>query len=240
MSEGRKWTPRHIGLGSTLHQATRSKPLVELFHKAGHILCYKDILQLDTALAESTLEAMDEQSGTAVPSNLVRGRFVHFSTDNIDINDSTLDGKHTFHATQVAAWQRGPAPDDQLSMVKLSARETLRVPEAINTILPSYIDESTAEPPRVNIKLEWFTKQECEPGLKTQAQDFAFILTRQGQDPKSTRTGFKKEYSTKIPPKTTVGYMPIIQAPAHNVATLNTVSKGLSELLLLWSNNMPF
>lgn len=36
VSRGRKWTPKHIGLATTLHQATRSKQLVELFNKAGH------------------------------------------------------------------------------------------------------------------------------------------------------------------------------------------------------------
>ena len=30
-----------------------------------------------------------------------------FSNDNIDILDASLDGKDTFHATQVAEWQRG-------------------------------------------------------------------------------------------------------------------------------------
>lgn len=202
----------------------------ELLHKAGHTLGYKDILQLDTALAESTLESMDEESGTAVPSNLVTGRFVHFSTDNIDINDSALDGKHTSHATQAAAWQCGPEPDDQLSMIKPSTRETLSIPEAMNIIVPAHIDDGTAEPPRVNIKPEWFTKQECEPALKAQAQDFAFILKPHGQNPKSTWTGFNQEYSTKSPPKTTVGYMPIIQAPAHDVATLNTVVQRILRI----------
>ena len=43
VSNGRKWTPKHIGLGSTLHQVTRSKDLVKLFHKAGHILSYDQI-----------------------------------------------------------------------------------------------------------------------------------------------------------------------------------------------------
>ena len=33
--------------------------------------------------------------------------FTLFTADNIDINDSTLDGKNTVHATQMAAWQRG-------------------------------------------------------------------------------------------------------------------------------------
>jgi hypothetical protein len=42
-----------------------------------------------------------------VPHNLKDKAFTHFTADNIDINDSTLDGKNTFHATQMAAWQRG-------------------------------------------------------------------------------------------------------------------------------------
>ena len=93
----------------TLHQATRSRKLVELFHNAGHIISYSQILQYDTAMAEDTLKNLDPQSGAVVPKNLVSGRFVHFSGDNIDIDDSTLNGKNTFHATQLAAWQRGPA-----------------------------------------------------------------------------------------------------------------------------------
>ena len=34
VSNRAKWTPKHIGLGSTLHQVTRSKQLVDLFNKA--------------------------------------------------------------------------------------------------------------------------------------------------------------------------------------------------------------
>ena len=49
-------TPKYIGLGSTLHQSTRSKELVKLFHNAGHVISYRDVLRLDTALAESTLQ----------------------------------------------------------------------------------------------------------------------------------------------------------------------------------------
>src|ERR1043165_8456198 len=51
VSGGKKLTPKHVGLGSTLHQATRSKQLVNLFHSAGHTVSYRDILKIDTALA---------------------------------------------------------------------------------------------------------------------------------------------------------------------------------------------
>ena len=48
---------------------------------------------------------MSINTGAVIPPNLINNRFVHFTYDNIDISDSSLNGKYTFHATQVAAWQ---------------------------------------------------------------------------------------------------------------------------------------
>lgn len=62
-SGGRKLTPKHIGLGITLHQETRSKALVQLFNRAGHTISYDQVLQFDTALAEKSLESMDPKTG---------------------------------------------------------------------------------------------------------------------------------------------------------------------------------
>ena len=127
VSGGRKWTPKHIGLGSTLHQATRSKHLVDLFHKAGHCLSYQQILQVDTALAEHTLKSLDSDSGAVIPPGLVESNFIHYTADNIDILDETLDGKNTFHATQMAAWQRGQSSDndDTLKSIESTSIHTL-------------------------------------------------------------------------------------------------------------------
>ena len=41
---GKNWTPKHIGLASTLHQTARSKELVKLFHNAGHTISYENVL----------------------------------------------------------------------------------------------------------------------------------------------------------------------------------------------------
>ena len=65
---------------------------------------------------------------------LVHGKFVHFSADNIDINDVNLDGKNIFHGTQMAAWERGPARDVILDDQKPSTRYyVLHVPEAMDS-----------------------------------------------------------------------------------------------------------
>jgi hypothetical protein len=83
VSEGRKWTPKHIGLSCTLHQMTRSKQLVNLFHSAGHTLNYHDVLKIDTGLAEKSLESLDVNTGCFVPHNLKDKVFTHFTADNI-------------------------------------------------------------------------------------------------------------------------------------------------------------
>ena len=136
VSGGRKWTPKHIGLGSTLHQVTRSKDLVRLFSKAGHILSYDQILQVDTSLAESVLQSLDPETGGVMPPTLVPGKFVHFSADNIDILDETMYGKNTFHATQIAAWQRGAETSQEklLQNLRPSTKHSLSVPESIEII----------------------------------------------------------------------------------------------------------
>ena len=93
VSGGKKWTPKHTGLASTLHQQTRSKQLVQLLHVAGHIVGYEDILRVDTSLAQESLTTMDPGTGFFTPPNLVVGQFTHYTADNLDINDGTLDGK---------------------------------------------------------------------------------------------------------------------------------------------------
>ena len=106
---------------------------------------------------------MNCENGAVTPPNLVQGRFVHFSADNIDINDSTLDGKNTFHATQVTAWQRGPPPDDLLKNITPSKLTSLNIPEAMESIIPANIIEGAATPLFQDLKKEWFEKSNDIP-----------------------------------------------------------------------------
>ena len=58
---------------------------------------------------------------------------MQFTADNIDINDSLLDGKDTFHATQVPGWQRGPDKIKHLARLRPADRTTLVIPEALSS-----------------------------------------------------------------------------------------------------------
>lgn len=55
-------------------------------------MSFREVIKLDTVLAKKTLDTMDDD-GAVVPKNLVKGGFVHLSTDNVDRNEYTLNGK---------------------------------------------------------------------------------------------------------------------------------------------------
>ena len=77
-----------------------------------------------------------------------------------------------------------------------------------------------------NVNADWFKKPVVDvPKSQASAADLAFLLVRQNHEPKPSWTTFNERVSEVDPPKTIVGYMPIIQAPAHELSTLNTVVK---------------
>lgn len=228
VSGGKKWTPKHIGLACTLHQATRSKDLVRLFNKAGHCLSYEQVLQVDTSLAVSTLKSLDQATGAIIPPNIVADKFIHYTCDNIDILDETLDGKNTFHATQMAAWQQGKTIDVSLKDLELSTRPTLIVPDALMELHPVCITPGVCKPTfTAPIAEACFRKSEEDNDYVRQAKakDLAFFLRRQNLDIKPSWSVFNQLLPSEEPEQTAVGYLPIILAPAHDLDTLNTVVK---------------
>jgi hypothetical protein len=110
------------------------------------MISYRNVLQVDTALAESALRSLDPTTGAVTPSHFVHGRFVHFTCDNIDIKDSSFYGKKSFHATQLAAWQRGPAVNMELKNIRPSKTTTLQVPDVLEELIQANIIDGLAEP----------------------------------------------------------------------------------------------
>ena len=51
---------------------------------------------------------MDLGNKAVIPLHSAPERLIHFSAYKIDINDCTLDGKHTLHATLYTTWQIWP------------------------------------------------------------------------------------------------------------------------------------
>jgi len=143
------------------------------------VISYENILKVYTGLAKSALKTMDEISGSVIPKNLVHGRFVHFTADNIDILDSSLDGKDTFHATQIACWQRGPEAD-LFKDLRPSKAKSLKVPEMTEDVIQAIIVEGVAEPTMTSdTKIDWYDEASIQkPSIKkATATDMAFSAT---------------------------------------------------------------
>ena len=109
---------------------------LNMLHKASHVTSYREVISLDNALTKTTLETTGGDCAV-VSHYLVKDRFVHFSTNNVNINENTLDGKGTCHATQMATWRRGPPEGDLLIEIDISKTEASHIREAMTDIIPA-------------------------------------------------------------------------------------------------------
>ena len=115
--------PKQYALGLTAHQISgRNKRLVNLLHNGGQSISYKQCLQADTALSETTLQKRDPETGAIPPVNLVHGRKVQFGQDNIDCSkESSIAGHNAgYHGTQMVEYQPGPAMNTAISDIVFS------------------------------------------------------------------------------------------------------------------------
>ena len=228
VSKGKKLTAKHIGLTSTLHQKTRSKELVNLFYQAGHCLSYDTLLKLDATLAMDTLKSLDKKTGTVIPQNIVRGGgLIHYSADNIDIKDGgSLDGKNTFNALQMAAYQRndvrGSAPFSHIQ--ELSKKQAIKVPDELTRIEKVFVIEKVNPIDGYTVDLDSFkTNNVTYCHTQALALDNAFYFSRQNTVKRIGWTEFNQKCNTKSLNETTIGHMPMILNPASDYDTLNLV-----------------
>ena len=90
VSRGRKYTPKHVGIGVTVYQATRSKELVERFHTVGHSKSHETVLRLDNAIRNDTFGRYNTNGNVIAPRNFTENShssYTRYAIDNIDINE---------------------------------------------------------------------------------------------------------------------------------------------------------
>lgn len=138
--------------------------------------------------------------------------------------DKTIDGKNTFHATQIAAWQRGQESVSLLGSLKASKQRTLDVPKSIDRIEQTEV--KTSNPVFLKaIKTTWFESADCDKEeCFAQATDLAFNILRYSGIIKSGWTGFnQKLFQGEALHVPQVGYIPILVAPAHEIDSCKEV-----------------
>ena len=104
-----------------------------------------NFLETNAPIAQKQNADASNENGTMLPKkaetnvNTAKG-ILHITADNIDILSETLDGKGTFHATQMVAFMRGRfGTNAVLSSLKASKAQTLQVPQSLNKIYPSKV-----------------------------------------------------------------------------------------------------
>ena len=247
-THGRIKTPKHVGLAMSVRHLTGSKQLITMLNRMGHCSSYDEVEAVDTSLAMEVL-AKSETTGVVIPSNIVPGGFIQAAADNNDINEETLDGKQTTHATTIVLFQRGqfgPLPRP----VKL-ASHSVRKRALSGTSVLQPVSECSAYGKRPSVssfinKVDkgWF---ECHgrPDSEAQQKDMAWCILRQ----RSTTlfqvdlalrdsapylvpgwSGFNAIVSSSAPPLTNIGYCPMVASPSTEYSTIYTVMKNVHKM----------
>ena len=75
---------------------TGNVELIKVLNRFGHGISYSQLEEIDTALCLQKLANGDE-SGVAIPSNMIPGIPTNLAYDNIDRIEETLSGAGTSH-----------------------------------------------------------------------------------------------------------------------------------------------
>lgn len=113
-----------------------------------------------------------------------------------------------------------------LKDLRPSTKTSLQVPEIMEQIYPSQVMTRRVEPrSTADLNKEWYNESSGHnpSACQAMAKDMAFFIKRQDADDKIGWTNINQTHCSVNQEVTSVGYMPIIQAPAHELDTLHTV-----------------
>jgi len=233
VSKGQKLTPKHVGLGLTLHQATRSENLVNLFSAANHCIPIWTVRDFDNAIANRIIDRYKKDGYVYIPSSLANGVFTHFSCDNVDVLECTLDGKNTFHSTQMMAWQRstdtGPRSEEPVGPVntKVIDKDVMKVYQTIDDANMTKGKRKSPPYEAYRIHEDVMTWLNDDSEQKKDTSNLAWTLARGSEKLDKQKYplwgAFQESNTTEQHDLTNACMLPILSAPADEYDTIATV-----------------
>ena len=167
--------------------------------------------------------------------------YTRYAVDNIDINEETLSGMGTFHATQVAAFRRKEEGEDVGTEVlvspKLVRRMDAELPKQIHE-LEEIVVKKKPEPVNQEAKEDWYQSDKNKI-KESNKKELSWLLGRLSQQRPELQkipgwSGFNQLTTGKeLPEVTIVGPLPIVNAPAHEYETLWTVLRRCQAMTAL-------
>ena len=104
--------PQQLAVGLAVHQATRSKNLVNMLHGFGMSVEDNRVMRVESQIEATVLLRMEDDGGMYIPPDVVKNRHVFFAIDNVDFAEDTYDGKRTLHGAAIAIYQKKEAEDE--------------------------------------------------------------------------------------------------------------------------------
>ncbi|KXJ12359.1 hypothetical protein AC249_AIPGENE6720 [Exaiptasia diaphana] len=129
--------PQQVAVGLAVHQAARSKKLVNILNGFGMSCEYNKLLRIEAQIETTVLDRMQLNGGVYLPPDIVKGRHVFFAIDNVDFSEDTPDGKRNLHGTAMAIYQQCK-PEDKVPDLILSENAPIR--RSIRDLPPSLTD----------------------------------------------------------------------------------------------------
>ena len=193
--------------------------------------------------------AKANEFGMVIPSNISPGPFIQIATDNNDLNEETLDGKNTTHATTMVVYQRkafGPDMPQAPLVDHTTKRRSLQSTSSIYDIQECYAHgQRPAVSAYVNqVQNKWFEDgKECfidaswsdevcrlmqlNPSSLQQASELG------DNQPVPGWSGFNAILFPEMAFESNVGYCPMIDRNSTEYSTIYTVLKHAQKVTLL-------
>ena len=244
-TNGRVKLPKHTSLTMCIHHLTSSKQLIALLNRMGHCASYDEMRAVNTSIALEVI-AKANQHGTVIPSNIAPGPFVQIAADNNDLNEETIDGKNTTHATTMVIYQKkpfGPDPPPIRLAEQTGRRRSLQTPTSVYLI-----EDCSARGRRPTVTVnaidkDWY-KSECDEMRQAFNADEIWALLRLcprrlgeiqipgmfEKQPIPSWSGFNAILFPDLPMKTSTGYCPMIDGSSTEFSTIYTVLKHAQRI----------
>lgn len=110
--------PQQVAVGLSLHQAFRSKEMINLLHAFGMCIEYNRLLRIEAQIESAVISRMDSDGGVYIPPGIIIGRHLFFAIDNTDFKEDTRDGQNTLHGAAMAIYQQREPDDDPIPVLR--------------------------------------------------------------------------------------------------------------------------
>jgi hypothetical protein len=227
-SNGKTFTPKSLSLAMAMRQLTGSSKVIDLLNQFGHCMSNNFALRHETGLAELSIS-----DNGVIPVGVTKNQNIAIAWDNDDFLEDTKTGKETTHVTGGIIIQRDyrEVKTDNTSRVNIPRASSLKhVPDQI---APFSLGKRVTVDLRHALEGSDISEKAHEqPQSWAKKLDFSFILSQMVQTGHVPNwTGYNTLLCNEsIPQLSKVTYLPIIDASATELSTINTVLQRSTKI----------